>query len=284
MTASGKILLACSLLACCACHAADISVPKSMSGRSVNGIVIEGEIKPGDYAKFVNVFLANRGQNYTVFLFSPGGDFSEALKIGRLIHTLKLTTVAPGVSTASLIEVHSPSNRVCASSCFFIFVAGAERWGDRVGIHRPYLPKEAYKKLSMDEAGQVNVVIRRMVEAYLAEVDVPSSYVERIMVVDSGDVEWLSEAEMQKNFSNFAPAYREWIEAKCLQPSISDKERMLQILKATPPQYKNLAVADVPLILPQFPGHPDKRFNIATRGEADEVQDEDTGEAGSQAL
>ena len=38
------------------------------------------------------------------------------------------------------------------------------------------------------------------------------------------------------------------------------------------------------MILPQFPGHLDKRFNIATRGEADEVQDEDTGEAGSQAL
>ena len=36
------------------------------------------------------------------------------------------------------------------------------------------------------------------------------------------------------------------------------------------------------LILPRNPGHPDKRFNIAIRGEADE--DEDGGEAGPQAL
>lgn len=38
------------------------------------------------------------------------------------------------------------------------------------------------------------------------------------------------------------------------------------------------------LILPQFLGHPDKRFNIAIRGERDEGKDQDGGQGQSDAL
>ena len=210
--------------------------------------MIEGEIKKGDFEKFTNAFIDNPGRNSTVYLYSPGGDFSEALKIGRLVHALKLTTWAPQSmeKRIPLNEVSDPSNRVCASSCFFIFVAGAQRFGEVIGIHRPYLPREAYQNLSMDEASQAHVAVGDIVKKYLKEIDVSPSYADRMMAVDSGEIEWLSEEEIKKNFYDFAPAYREWILAVCPPPSEADKSRMLKILDATPAQYKNMPVADVP--------------------------------------
>lgn len=247
-------ILAFAVLASKASYAADIRLGKSGQGNPLSVIVIEGEIEPGDYLKFVNTFIENRGRNYGVVLYSPGGDFQEALKIGQLVHALKLTTNAPERTSATMYEINNPSNKLCASSCFFIFAAGAQRFGEIVGIHRPYLPKDAYEKLSMDEAGQAHLLVRRMIETYLKEIDVPISYVDRIMAVDSGDVEWLSEEELRKNFYDFAPAYREWMEAKCSRPSEADKLKMLQILDATPAKYKNIPIGDIPY------GKADKAF------------------------
>ncbi len=227
-------------------NAADIRPAKSAHGQPLSAIMIEGEIKPGDYIKFINVFLENDHRNYKVILKSPGGDFLEALKIGRLIHALKLTTSAPEKTQVKMYEIHDSANNVCASSCFFIFVAGAQRFGEIVGIHRPYLPKDAYRKLNMDEASQTHLKVRHMVEDYLEDVDVPLSYVERIMAVDSEDIEWLSEDELKKNFYGYAPAYREWMDAKCPPVSESDTKKELQILDATPSIYENTPVGKIP--------------------------------------
>lgn len=241
-----SFLFLSALLVYGAAQAADIRPAKSARGEPLAAIMIEGEIKPGDYLKFVNTFLDNRGRNYGVILYSPGGDFTEALKIGRLIHALKLTTRAPDKIRFEPYEIKNASNKLCASSCFFMFVAGAQRFGEIVGIHRPYLSKSAYQQLSMDDAGKTHAVVRQMVETYLKELDVPLSYVDRIMAIDSGDVEWLTEEELKKNFNDYAPAYREWIEAKCSPNSNSDTQRMLGILDATPVQYKNTPVDDIP--------------------------------------
>ena len=243
------VVLACgALLVYQGAFAADIRPAKTARGERLAGIMIEGEITKGDYAKFANAFIDNRDTS-AVYLYSPGGDFNEALKIGRLIHALKLTTWAPmAVETAGLPmnEVRVASNKVCASSCFFMFAAGAQRFGDVVGIHRPYLPRDTYRGLSMGEAGQAHVVVRQMVEQYLKDIDVSASYVDRIMLVDSGDIEWLSEQELKKHFHDYAPAYREWVAAKCSPPSEADNARMLGILKSTPPKYNALPVAEVP--------------------------------------
>lgn len=228
--------------------AADIRQARTARGQPLGAIMIEGKIEQGDFEKFTNFFIDNPRINSAVYLYSPGGNFAEALKIGRLVHTLKLTTWAPQSIEASvpLNEINDQTNRVCASSCFFIFVAGAQRFGEIVGIHRPYLPPEAYKNLSMGEAGRTHIAVAEVVEQYLKEIDVSSSYAARIMAVDSGEIEWLSEEEIKRNFYDFAPAYREWIAAVCSPPSETDKNRMLQILDSTPAQYKKLPVSEVP--------------------------------------
>ena len=63
----------------------------------MRGITIEGEIVAGDYARFLALVLSTKGAN-SVWLASPGGNFSEALLIGRLIRALSLEVWAPGLS------------------------------------------------------------------------------------------------------------------------------------------------------------------------------------------
>lgn len=42
-------------------------------------IVIEGNIEPGDYDNFLRIVKENQGQVSGVWLFTPGGDFQEAM-------------------------------------------------------------------------------------------------------------------------------------------------------------------------------------------------------------
>lgn len=242
------VLVFSAILSSQSAFGADVRQARTARGQPLGAIMIEGKIEKGDFEKFTNFFIDNPRINSSVYLYSPGGDFTEALKIGRLIHTLKLTTWAPQSieRTMPLNELSDQSNRVCASSCFFIFAAGAQRFGEIVGIHRPYLPPDAYKNLSMAEAGQAHMAVAGILEEYLKEIDVPLSYVDRIIAVDSGEIEWLSEEEIKKHFNDFAPAYREWIAAVCSPPPETDKQRMLRILEATPVQYKKLPVSEVP--------------------------------------
>jgi hypothetical protein len=57
-------------------------------------LYLEGEILPGDFEKLKNVIVNNDGAR-DIYLASPGGDLSEAMKIGRLIRSLKISTTAP---------------------------------------------------------------------------------------------------------------------------------------------------------------------------------------------
>lgn len=165
ISANLRSLMLLMLVACGGADAADIRMAVSARGEPLGAIMIEGEIVEGDYAKFANVFIDNFGRNYSVALYSPGGDFVESLKIGRLIHALKLSTEAPNSDMFPLYTINSPSNRLCASSCFFLFAAGASRYGDIVGIHRPYPSRSAYRNLDLDHASEANAAIRAMVES-----------------------------------------------------------------------------------------------------------------------
>jgi hypothetical protein len=107
---------------------------------SVNlGAVLEGKIEPGDFEK-VRSFLLSE-YSLEIFLASPGGDLAEAMKIGRLVRSLKLETVVPGKYSSEWVKknpgfrkAHNlkdfSSDYTCTSACFFVFVAGIMRWAD----------------------------------------------------------------------------------------------------------------------------------------------------------
>ena len=117
-------------------------------------LVLEGKIVSGDYDKLRN-FLGTKSNfdkiSGGVFLASPGGNMAEAMKIGRLIRTLRLSTDGPsgppsGITKfgGSLIHandlVNPKANYLCTSACFFVYVSGIYRnlnWAGRLGVHRP---------------------------------------------------------------------------------------------------------------------------------------------------
>ena len=131
-------------------------------------LVLEGKIVRGDYDK-LRSFLGTKSNfdkiSSGVFLASPGGNIAEAMKIGRLIRALRLSTDAPSGRPSgnprfgeSLIKprhlTHPKTNYLCASACFFVYVAGVYRnpnWVGRMGIHRPHRSKENVKILGVND-------------------------------------------------------------------------------------------------------------------------------------
>lgn len=208
--------------ACTAASGADIRL-----GPRSNEIVVEGPLEKGDFEKLRS--LANGGAFGTdLFLASPGGDLREAIKIGRLVRRLKLATLIPtgglgGDIVDGLIRRHGlkdPKNFVCASACFFIFVAGIHRSRNFVGapilgIHRPYLPKQDLVGLSGDQAMLVANGTRRFVETYLREMSVPAKYVDEMFSIGGDQIKWIGEGDFEADFEGFIPELRDWVDAQC---------------------------------------------------------------------
>ncbi len=125
-------------------------------------VVLEGNIETGDCEKLRN-FIKEGDKTEAIYLASPGGNVAEAIKIGRLVRALNLEMIIPGQvviefrsrDSSELLEriavrnhiKNRKDNYMCASACFFIFIAGVHRIKDIwpsleepvLGIHRPFL-------------------------------------------------------------------------------------------------------------------------------------------------
>lgn len=231
MRSASNVLLALILsLIVVDANAARIEVSEPVSDIWPRGVVIEGAIKPGDFAKFASVIIGAKGVN-RIYLASPGGDFLESLKIGRLVRLLNLEVMAPLARDAAVIDLDDPGNNICASSCFFIYLGGARRFGQVLGIHRPYLSKDRYRSIGLKEAENTHLSAEKIVNDYLKEMGAPASYGHRILSIDSGDVEWLNSTEIDKYFGGFVSRYREWFSANCPRPSDDDELEMMRIMR-----------------------------------------------------
>lgn len=204
-----------------------------------NGVVFEGKIEAGDYTRLSSVYFEKRSNQFYVgaplaneiYLASPGGDLAEAIKIGHLVRMLKLHTVVPSgeyprgpyakYSDADRHRLINPkANYMCASACFFIFVAGTERTLDmdfadpRLGIHRPYMSDSDLRTLSGDQAIALANQLRATVENYLKEMNVPAKYFDLMFSVPKDKVRWLSNADVA-DLEGTIPELRDWLAARC---------------------------------------------------------------------
>jgi len=203
-------------------------------------LILEGKIVKGDYDKLRN-FLSSKSNfekiSGGVFLASPGGSITEAMKIGRLVRALRLSTDAPSgpamgsrrfgesVITPGVLS-DAKSNYGCASACFFIYVAGVERhvgWAGRLGVHRPFELESEAKKLDVDQAINRNWQVRGLVQKYLKEMSVPEKYVDLIYSVPSDEIRWFTQAEIDTDFQGSIPELKDWIGAKCSPRTKSEK-------------------------------------------------------------
>lgn len=243
------IALTAYAVSCTYLHAADIRVDfvgtpiVSHSGVKYGArtVIIEGKIEAGDYDKLRSIY-GERGQSEfslsmpevkVLSLASPGGDLAEAMKIGRLVRALKLTTAAPSRNPfLSHLDMGSvgygghtlknpQANYMCASACFFIFVAGIERTDPDglddaiLGIHKPYLSDSDLRMLAGDQAIASANRLRTTVENYLKEMGVPAKYADMMFAVPKDEIRWIGSADFKNDLEGITPELKDWVAAKC---------------------------------------------------------------------
>jgi hypothetical protein len=115
---------------------------------------------------------------------------------------------------------------MCASACFFVFVAGIHRSSDEqgpaiLGIHRPFLADSELK--GVDQAAAENRT-RTTVESYLQAMNVPAKYAEDMYSVPKRMTQWIRNDEFESDLAGFIPELRGWVNAKCDLAKKNQKE------------------------------------------------------------
>jgi len=186
-------------------------------------LVLEGKIVSGDYDKFRS-FLGTKSNfdkiSSGVFLASPGGNVMEAMRIGRLIRALQLSTDAPsgppagiakfGESPIKVSHLVNPKNYLCASACFFVYVAGIYRsmnWVGRLGVHRPTVERDG-RELSGSETSESAWFVRESIKNYLRDMNVPAKYVDLIFSAPANEMRWITQSEFDSDLQGFDPGLR----------------------------------------------------------------------------
>ncbi len=221
-------------------------------------MILEGKIERGDYDKLLRLIDADC-LNYSctagIYLASPGGDLIEAMKIGRLVRKLRLETHVPSdvppvpdllppdrqkieairkkaeadLKDYKAILKDAKANYMCASACFFIFVAGIDRerniWPPVLGIHRPYLSEADLKRLSGNQVIASAGQMRTVVEDYLKEMGVPVKYADLMFSIPKDQVRLIDEDDFVSDFEGYIPELQDWLDAKCNK--LTDVEKVV---------------------------------------------------------
>lgn len=196
-------------------------------------LILEGPIVQGDFDKFISQIKDGQGAISEIFIFTPGGDFEEAMRIGRAIRALKLATSAPshddnGNPDCSILlndgsAVIDPSNCTCASAGFMIYIAGTSRWGLYLVVHRPYFDKKYFGALPEDVAKEKFDALQISAAKYMTDMGVPNLIQEEVLGTPSEDGLLLDEQTVRRFFLGDLPSYHEWIQSKC--SVLTDEER-----------------------------------------------------------
>ena len=239
----GNLAVGLSLLVCflgigvCsdAASAATIEWARRPDGSRIVGVKIEGEIVPGDAAKLLNFYKEYGAFISPIYLRSKGGDVEEAMKMGTLVRQLRLKTEAPkwqnGQPPFSAVPANSKDNMICASACFLIYVAGAERQGNYVALHRPYLTRPAARQLSDVEVEARQKQVMAKVREYLRTMEVEQFWIDKMMSTNSQNayIPTLSEF-IERHLDRIAPSIEEIVLSKCTD-STADVEKKMKAVR-----------------------------------------------------
>ena len=188
-----------------------------------NLVVLEGRIELGDLEKVARI--SRESSPTGIYLASPGGNLAEAIRIGALVRRLAWETRTldgPEVPPALRVGVARSygirdvaRNGMCASACFFIFIAGIYRDGAALGIHQPFMSPEELERLSSDEAERRANSVRALIEWYLTKMGVPVKYADEMYAVPKESMRWLTPDEIETDFRGFIPQVRGWVKTQC---------------------------------------------------------------------
>jgi hypothetical protein len=192
------------------------SIAADVRAAQENKIIIEGTLVDGDYERFVKT--AENLDVAEVAIYSNGGSVAQAIAIGKLIRELRLHTVAPrgfGASGNVCPGIHDQSNCTCLSACVLVFVAGINRYGNVLGVHRSYIEHSVLKNMGGTDAVSASRKLLEAVGTYLASMGVPRSIIDRMNATSSQEISYLSNEEIDRFLSGYLPEYGELIIAKC---------------------------------------------------------------------
>lgn len=196
-------------------------------------LVIEGDIASGDFQKFLDAIKQNQGRISTVWIFSPGGDFQEAMKIGRAMRALELASMVPTRNKLGKPQCDSevarpsdPAYCIAASAGFMMHIGGVWRGGSYIIVHRPYFERKNFRELSEAQAQVKFAALQAEAASYMAEMGVPAHIQEQVLATPSDGRFVLDEETVNTYFWGDLPARHEWLVAKCSGMSHSDRTRL----------------------------------------------------------
>lgn len=149
---------------------------------------LSGEIRPGDYDRLI-AYFKNDPHGFvnvnSISLDSPGGSVPEAMKLAKFIkETSRNTMVVEGAR--------------CMSACFFLLVAGGDRFlneNGKLGIHRPYYDPVGYKFLSPTKAREAYEKLDDVVRQFLTAVRIPDDIVRVMFSTPSSSIKLFTASE-----------------------------------------------------------------------------------------
>lgn len=212
-------------------------------GKSKNHdvLVIEGEIKAGDFDQIKKEIFEFGPLIRGVYLYSPGGDAREAMKIGDMMRSLYLSTVSPDFSLKEYQKDRSnvapecnrswepkpksPANCTCDSACFLIWVGGLNRDGNYVGVHRPVFNKSYYSSISSNEAEALYQNMLDSIQAYLEKYKVPRDVIGKMINTPSHKIHGL----WAEKLGGYPAFYEERLTAIC--GALSNNVGRISLLK-----------------------------------------------------
>lgn len=214
--------------------AADVRTVIPGSG-SFRALIIEGVIEPGDFDKFIKAIRDNQGLISGVNIFSPGGDFNEAMKIGTAMRALELSSQVPMRDPYGKpfcenddplgLKPKDPKNCTCGSACFFIHIGAVHRGGTFLAVHRPYFDKTQFGKLTEAQARKEFESLQNRARDYMQGMGVPKHIQEDVLGTPSDRALILDEKTVKTYFWVDLPYRHEWLEAKCSR--LSGDERTI---------------------------------------------------------
>lgn len=202
--------------------AADIRLLGASS--EMPAIKIEGEIQSGDYERFINLVRLSNGSVGKIYLFSNGGDFYEAMKIGRAVRALELTSEIPGTDASGGPSCISPfsgqmvddeNNCVCASACFLVHIGSIRRQGNFMIVHRPYYEKGLFGELSPKDASVAFDKLQYDSKVYMEEMGVPKNVQDNVLGTSSDSGFLIDIDTVNLYFNDYIPFRHEYLLNKC---------------------------------------------------------------------
>lgn len=180
-------------------------------------IHLDGEIRRGD-ADRLAIVMSEMKLPSLLIVDSKGGDIDESMKIVSLIKSASLS-------------IYVAKGKVCASSCFFLYLAGSSRnsagfmvnddgtlqaqeirdgFDGVVGIHRPYFKDPSGKPESTNK----QKILMRNVKEYLEKEGVAQYLIDEMMSHPSNDIYWLNKRDVI-SIGEYSPDIEELLISKC---------------------------------------------------------------------